>query len=337
MKRGLAICLAFLSLLCLLPGCRKKAEPQTATLFAMDTVMEFTVYGDAEVLARAEAIVRETEAKLSVTDAESELSEWNRGERDSLSFETVSMLRRALAFCERTDGALDITVYPLVRAWGFTTGQYRVPTEKERSELLSLVDYRTISVDGSTVCKGIEGTEMDFGAITKGELGNRLVRMLRESGVQSALLNLGGNVIALGKKPDGSPWRVAIADPDGNGYAGILQVEDASVVTSGGYERNFTENGVIYHHILDPATGFPAESGLLSVTIVGADGLLCDAMSTACFVMGLDGSIEQWRAYRDFEAIFLTDKGGIYLTEGLESSFTALDRYADAKVTVIRA
>ena len=331
MKRGLAICLAFLSLL--FPGCRKQEKPQTATIFAMDTVMDFTIYGDAELLTKAETLVREMESRLSVTATESELSEWNRGEREELSPETVSLIERALAICARTGGALDITVYPLIRAWGFTTGNYRVPTEAERLDLLSSVDYQSVSVDGTTVRKNIAGIEMDLGAVTKGALGDRLAQMLRESGVESALLNLGGNIVALGKKPNGDPWRVAIDDPAGNGYVGILQVSDVSVVTSGGYERNFTENGITYHHILDPATGIPAESGLLSVTVVGSDGLLCDALSTACFVMGLEKSIDQWKAHRDFEAVFLTAEGEIYLTEGLESSFTAVDR----KVQVIRA
>lgn len=336
MKRILAICMAFLSFWSFFIGCRKRTTPQKTTIFAMDTVMDFTVYGDESVLAQMETLVREMEARLSVTVAESELSQWNRGERDSLSPETVDLIKRALDVCTRTNGALDITIYPLVRAWGFTTGNYRVPSEGERTELLSLVDYRTVTVDGTTVQKKFAGIEFDLGAVAKGELGNRLGKMLRESGVQSALLNLGGNVVAVGKKPDGSSWRVAILDPAGDGYLGSLQVTDASVVTSGGYERNFTANGTAYHHILDPATGLPSESGLLSVTIVGADGLLCDALSTACFVMGLEASIDQWKTYRDFEAIFLTEEGKIYLTEGLESSFTAVDRYADAKVTVIR-
>ena len=299
----------------------------------MDTVMDLTIYGEEELLTKAEMLVREMESRLSVTATESELSEWNRGEREDLSPETASLIARALAVCARTNGALDITVYPLVRAWGFTTGNYRVPTEAERLDLLSSVDYQSVSVDGTTVRKNIAGIEMDLGAVAKGELGDRLAQMLREAGVQSALLNLGGNVVAIGSKPNGDPWRVAITDPNDNGYLGYLQVSDASVVTSGGYERNFTANGITYHHILNPATGLPADSGLLSVTIVGTDGLLCDAMSTACFVMGLEKSIAQWKAHRDFEAVFLTVEGEIYLTEGLESSFTAVDR----KVQVIRA
>lgn len=331
MKRGLAICLVFLSLL--FPGCRKQEKPQKTTIFAMDTVMDLTIYGEEELLTKAEMLVREMESRLSVTATESELSEWNRGEREDLSPETASLIARALAVCARTNGALDITVYPLVRAWGFTTGNYRVPTEAERLDLLSSVDYQSVSVDGTTVRKNIAGIEMDLGAVAKGELGDRLAQMLREAGVQSALLNLGGNVVAIGSKPNGDPWRVAITDPNDNGYLGYLQVSDASVVTSGGYERNFTANGITYHHILNPATGLPADSGLLSVTIVGTDGLLCDAMSTACFVMGLEKSIAQWKAHRDFEAVFLTVEGEIYLTEGLESSFTAVDR----KVQVIRA
>ncbi len=336
MKRGLAICMGFLSLLLLFTGCRKKEVSKTATIFAMDTVMEFTVYGNSEIMPQLEATVREMENRLSVTVDGSEVAVWNRGGSETFSPDTADLVARALEYCRRTDGALDITVCPLMRAWGFTTETYRVPSAEELAELLEKVDYRHIKADGTTFCKSA-GTEIDLGAVAKGELGNRLIRMLRESGVKSALLNLGGNVVALGNRPDGAAWRIAIEDPGKEGYAGVLQVTDSAVVTSGGYERNFTQNGVVYHHLLDPKTGLPASSGLLSVTVVGADGMLCDAMSTACFVMGLEKSIEQWKTYRDFEAVFLTEAGDIYLTEGLESSFTAVDRYADAKVTVIRA
>ncbi len=337
MRRCIAICLALLSFLLPITGCGSKKNSQSATIFAMDTVMDFTVYGDAGIMPQLEATVREMEARLSVTNAESEIAVWNGGGSENLSPDTADLIDRALGYCRRTDGALDITVCPLVRAWGFTTKNYRVPTADELAGLLEKVNYRNLTADGTAVRRGSAETEIDLGAIVKGELGNRLVKILRASGVQSALLNLGGNVVALGSRPDGTPWRVAITDPAGGGYAGILQVTDVSVVTSGGYERNFTQNGVTYHHILDPKTGFPVESGLLSVTVVGADGLLCDAMSTACFVMGLEKSIEQWKTYRDFEAVFLTGTGEIYLTAGLEKSFTAVDGYVGAKVTVIRA
>jgi thiamine biosynthesis lipoprotein len=302
----------------------------------MDTVMDLTVYGAESDLAAAENLITSLESKLSVTDEGSEIYAINQNGSGTLSEDSADLLTKALDICDLTGGALDLSIYPVVRAWGFTTGEYGIPSDEEITELLSHVDYRNISFDESTATVTLEsGMEIDLGSVAKGYTGDRVIELLRENGVTSALLNLGGNVQALGAKPDGSPWRVAIQDPVSDGYLGALEIENKAVITSGGYERYFVEDGVTYWHIIDPATGAPSHSGLISVTVIGESGILCDGLSTSLFVMGLDGATQLWRTRDDFEAVFVSEDGQVYITEGLEDSFTLLSDTAES-VTVLR-
>jgi thiamine biosynthesis lipoprotein len=311
------------------------AEPATGTIFAMDTVMDFTIYGESSLLTAAEAKVNELEAKLSVTDSGSEIYAINRDGSGTLSEDSADLLSRALDLCALTNGALDISIYPVVRAWGFTTGNYGIPEEDELAELLSHVDYLSVDYDSDTDTVALApGMEIDLGSVAKGYTGDQVIELLRENGVTSALLNLGGNVQALGAKPDGSPWRVAVQDPSGNDYLGVLEIDNQAVITSGGYERYFVEDGVTYWHIIDPATGAPARSGLISVTIVGDSGLLCDGLSTSLFVMGLEDATQFWQENGGFEAVFVTEDGQIVITEGLQDKFSLLEDTGEEIVVI---
>ena len=252
----------------------------------------------------------------------------------ALSGDTAALLDRALQLCRRTDGALDVTIYPVVRAWGFTTGGSRVPDRAELDGLLERVDYARVSLSGSTLTLP-EGMELDLGAVAKGYTGDVLMDLLEEAGVTSAIVELGGNVQALGSKPDGSPWRVAVQAPEG-GYAAALEIVDKAVVTSGGYQRFFEQDGEIYWHIIDPAAGQPARSGLASVTIVAEEGTLCDGLSTALFVMGADRAAEFWRETGDFDFVLLDEEGGVTITEGLEDSFSLCGEWAGRPLEVLR-
>lgn len=326
----------------LLAGCSQAAGPaaetnaNSTTLFAMDTVMDLTVYGAASVLDEAERRVSELESLFSVTEETSEIYQLDHTGACALSADSAALLEQALDLCERTDGALDLSIYPVVRAWGFTTGAYEVPAPETISKLLEQVDYRKIAYDARSKTASLpDGMEIDLGSVAKGYTSNALIALLRENGVTSALLNLGGNVHALGGKPDGSPWRVGIQAPQGDGYFGVLEIRDQAVITSGGYERYFEQDGKTYWHIIDPATGCPAESGLLSVTIVGDDGVVCDGLSTSLFVMGLDDAAAFWRASDDFEAIFLDEDGNVTITEGLEGTFSLAEPDAQSELTVL--
>lgn len=324
--------------LCMLAGCADTAsdQPQTTSFFAMDTVMDFTIYGDKALLTGAEALISDLEETVSVTDKGSELYEINETGTGMLTGSAGELMQSALAMCRRTGGALDISIYPVVRAWGFTTGSYQVPEEDTLGELLDHVDYTKIQYNDKTGVVSVpDDMKIDLGSVAKGFAGRQAAQYLRENGVDSALLNLGGNVQTVGCKPDGTPWKIAVKDPNGGTPMIVLSIQDQAVVTSGGYERYFEQDGNTYWHIMDPATGHPAESGLLSVTIVGGDGLVCDGLSTALFVMGLEKAAALWQESDDFEAVFVTTEGDIYITAGLESNFALTEDHQDSFVYVI--
>ena len=329
---------AILTMTVLLTGCAgaPTQELERTAFFAMDTAMEFTVYGEANLLDEAKSIICSVEEQVSVTDEHSDIYAINHTGSGKLSGNFAELMEQALELCRRTDGALDISVYPIVRAWGFTTGNYQVPDEETIQSLLPLVDYTKIQYDASTGTVALlEGMEIDLGSIAKGYAGQLAAQMLRERGVESALLNLGGNVQTVGTKPDGSPWQIGIKDPKGEDAMMVLSIADQAVVTSGGYERYFEQDGQTYWHIMDPFTGRPADSGLISVTIVGDEGVVCDGLSTALFVMGLEKAANLWAQSGDFEAVFVTASGEVYITEGLRDRFALTEQYADTPVSVI--
>jgi thiamine biosynthesis lipoprotein len=313
-------------------------EPVTGSIFAMDTVMDFSIYGEQELLDKVEERVQELESKLSVTDENSEIYAINHNGTGSVSSDTAYLIKNALQVCEKTDGALDISIYPVVRAWGFTTGEYAVPDDETINSLLSNVDYTKVDFNEDTSEVTIpSGMEIDLGSVAKGYTGDEIIALLKENGVTSALLNLGGNVQTLGSKPDGSSWRIGVQDPQSDKYILALDIENKAVITSGGYERYFEEDGETYWHIIDPATGRPARNGLISVTIIGESGLMCDSLSTSLFIMGLEKSENYWRENGGFDAVFVTDEGEILVTEGLEGRFSVPeDSGYDGEVTVIR-
>ena len=310
----MAVCGLALLLFFTLCGCG--AQRQTGEWFAMDTVMTAAVYGSADALDAVEAETYRLDALLAAQKDDSEIAAVNDG-AEVVSEETAALLRRALEIAAETNGAYDPTVYPLMRAWGFTDGNYRVPADAELDALLQTTGWTEVSVDGTTASLP-EGFALDFGGIGKGYAAGRCKEILKAHGVTSALLSLGGNVAALGSKPDGTAWTVAIENPDGGAYLGTVQITDQCVVTSGGYQRYFEQDGVRYWHILDPETGKPARSGMKSVTIVSADDTLSDALSTALFVMGPERAADFWRVHRaEFGAVWLTDDGRLFVTEGL--------------------
>ena len=303
----------------------------------MDTAMRLTVYGQGagEAAGLARERVLELEALLSVTDENSDICAANRNGGGTLHADTAALLERALALCGETGGALDVSIYPVVRAWGFTTGAYRVPEEAELAALLERVDYTRISLEG-TVLTLPEGMELDLGAVAKGWTGDRLMELLRREGITSAIVELGGNVQALGSKPDGSPWRVAVQAPDGSGYAGALEITDCAAVTSGGYQRYFEQDGETYCHIIDPAGGRPARSGLASVTVVAEEGAAADALSTALFVLGRERGEALWRERGGFECVFIGEDGSVAVTQGLEGRFSLYGAWEGRTLEIVR-
>ena len=338
-------------------------EPVSRDFFAMDTYMTVTAYGEqaAEATEAAEEEVYRLDAMLSTGDPRSEISQLNRKGTFELSPEAGALVRRGLELYEETDHCFDIAIYPVMDAWGFTDKNYRVPSDEELAGLLPLTDASAVkcsetgagaeaadevntdaetadddagSNDGVKVSFGKDGMAIDLGGIAKGYTSSRIMEVYKDCGVESGLVSLGGNVQALGTKPDGSLWRVAIEDPtvkeaesETVQYVGVLEIADTAVITSGAYERNFTKDGVIYHHIIDPSTGKPADSGLQSVTIICEDGTLADALSTSLYIMGRDDALEYWRAHSDqFDCILMDDENELYVTPSIAEHFTS-DNY----------
>lgn len=345
MKRLMSFALSLL----LLTGCASApagqraaaAEPEadvssTRHVEAMDTIMALSAYGSnrEKALDAAEAEILRLDALLSTGKPDSEVSELNRTGTVTLSEDSKKLVNCAFSLHEETDGAFDVTVYPLMQLWGFPEKEYHLPTQEELADALARVGMDRLRLEGDTLSLD-EGQEIDLGGIGKGYTSQRVMEVYRQAGVTSGLVSLGGNVQCLGTKPDGSLWRVGIQDPwktEGE-IAAVVEVQDQAVITSGGYERYFVDEstGETYCHILDPKTGWPVKSGLASVSIVSPDGMLADGLSTSLYILGLEGATQFWRDHSEqFQAIFIDNQGQIFVTEGLKDAVQA-----DAGFTVI--
>ena len=315
-------------------------QEATRQVFAMDTYMSVTAYGSGDsaekAVEAAEKEINRLDALFSTGEESSEVSEINAEGQGKLSEDGAYLMKYALRLYQETEGSYDISIYPVMKLWGFTDQNYKVPSEKELKKALDLVDGSKIDYDEEMrqVTFEKEGMAIDFGSIAKGYTSDRIMKIFEENGVISGLVNLGGNVQCYRQKTDGSDWRVAIQTPEKDeNYLGVLSCADKAVITSGGYERYFEEDGKTYHHIIDPATGYPADSGLLSSSIVCSDGTLADGLSTSLFILGKDRAIEYWRAHSDeFDFILLQEDGTLLVTEGIADDFET-----ELEMQIIRA
>lgn len=305
-------------------------------IFAMDTYMTVTAYGEKAENAVDKAVdeINRLETVLSAEKKESDIYKLNETGSGTLSTDTKDIVAEALKINKTTKGAFDISIYPLMVKWGFTTQKYNVPSKNEISKLLENVDSSKIIFDEkSGSIKLDKNMKVDLGGIAKGYTSSRVMQIFKECGVTSGLVSLGGNVQALGTKTDGENWQIAIENPDkSSDYIGVVSVKAKAVITSGGYERYFEKNGKIYHHILDPKTGYPAESGLKSVTIVSDNGTLADALSTSLFVMGKEKALDYWREHKnEFDTVLVEDNGDITITDGLKKVFKSNFKFDTAQ------
>ena len=306
-----------LALLLLLTGCAPQTPEATRQIFAMDTVMDFYAVGEQaeDTLTAAAQEINRLESLLSRTRQGSEIDALNRHGSTVLSDETAALLRTALDCAAITGGTFDVTVAPLVDAWNI---------HGETPRVLPLVGSEHLRLDGTTaILDG--GCAIDLGGIAKGYASDVVARLYRENNIQGGWISLGGNVYAHGTKPDGSGWNVSIRDPnDSAAGAAIVTLSNEFAVTSGGYQRFFTaQDGTVYQHIIDPQTGKPAQSDLLSVTIITDNGAMADAYSTALYVMGQSGAVSFWDANRaEFDMVLITTDGRLLYTPGLLGRIT---------------
>lgn len=310
-------------LLIMLTGCNDSIKVQR-DVFAMDTYMSLTAYGDnaANALDKATEKISELESILAVNSEESDVWKINNSNGNSVqvSDDTAEIIASAIEYCDST-GTLDITIYPVLREWGFTTRDYKIPDDETLNRLLKNVNYSDIQVNGNIISVP-ENYMIDLGAVAKGYTGDEVIAELRKNGVESAIISLGGNVQSLGLKPDGSQWNISVANPFmPDTSMCIISTGEKAVITSGNYERYFTgEDGKNYCHIIDKSDGYPADNGLVSVTIIGDSGIMCDALSTALFIAGTEKAQEYWRKNGGFDMILVTDDGRILYTDGIKDS-----------------
>lgn len=343
MKKVLSILLACL-LLCL-ASCTPSGVPATGKeskqqLFAMNTVIDIAAYGENadKAIAQANQELIRLERLLSVTKQESDIYQINHsgGKSVAVSEDTAQVIAQALEISKRTNGIFDLSVYPLVKAWGFTTQQYQVPQDSKIQALLQNVDYRKIKFDQKEKTVSIENNmELDLGAIAKGYAAKKLAGIMEQNGLTGAVLNLGGNVQTFGVKPDGTSWTVAVEYPGTKQPFATLQVGETSAATSGAYQRYFEQDGKKYHHIIDPHTGKPSASGLKSATVICGDPVEGDALSTALFIMGAQQAQSYYRQYGGFDYILLSDDDEVYITKGIEGQFKLTTGFQSLKVHVV--
>lgn len=303
--------------------------PASKEFFAMDTYMEVDAYGDngEKAVAKAEKEVNKLDSILSTGKSTSEISKLNKNKKQVVSADTMSLIKESVKISKETNSAFNPAIYPLMELWGFTTKNYYVPKDNEIKTLLNHMDIDNIKIDErkNEVSFKDSNMKIDLGAIAKGYTSSKIIDIFKENNVKSGMVTLGGNVQVLGKKPDGSLWKVGIQNPIGEDeYLGVLQTSDKAVITSGGYERNFTKNGKTYHHILDPSNGYPANNGLTSVTIISSDGTLADALSTSLFVMGKDKAINFYKKSNyNFDFILYTSDNKLIISDGIEDIFSS--------------
>lgn len=319
----LSICL--LTTCCLfLSACSSSKEPISKQGFLLDTVIQITLYdtNDESLLDESFAVCEKYEQLLSRTIETSDVSRINEanGKPVTVSDETISLIQKSLTYSQLSDRAFDITIAPLSSLWDFKDKK-TIPDSHALDEARALVDYHTIQINGNTVTLSNPKASIDLGAIAKGYIADKIKEYLVSQNIKSGLINLGGNVLTIGTKPDGSAWNIGIQKPfdEQNAVITSVHLSDESVVTSGVYERYFKQDGIIYHHILDAKTGYPYQNGLLGVTIISKESVDGDALSTTCFALGLQKGMELIQSLPDVEAIFITDDYQLHDTREAKS------------------
>jgi len=328
MKNRLAIILVVLLLFC--SSCSQSRTNEY--IFAMDTYISLDIYGDDSVHKNIKNEITRLDNLFSVTNENSDVSKINSSSSTAVDDDTKNIISRALELSSLTDGAFDISIYPVVSLWGFTKESHYIPNQNEVDDALKKVGYKKISLNGNSVSTDCE---IDLGAIAKGFTCDKILDILKRSQAKSAVISMGGNVLLYGKKPNGENWRVGIQHPTkSDEIIGTLSTYDVSVVTSGSYQRYFEQEGKRYHHIIDTKTGRPADSGILSVTIISNDATAADALSTALFVMGREKAEDFWHKQKNFEMIIVDENYNVFITEGLKDCFVLKDLNYNLKVII---
>ena len=323
------ILLIFPFVLC---GCRN-LQKSSLSFQAMNTFVSVQTFGEnsKNVNQKIKARLFELESLFSTTDSNSEIYKLNHSsEKIQVSSETYSLLSYSVKMAEIFNGHFNPALFPVIREWGFTTGNYHVPSQEKINFLLKKTDFSQIQFFDDNFVQLQDSMSVDFGSVAKGFASDEIVKILSENNILSALIDFGGNIIAFGEKPDSSFWRIGIKNPFGGEISLAVKVKNQMVITSGGYERFFTdENQKKYIHIFDGKTGFPVENEIESVTIICENGLYADTLSTALFIIGSENAVSFWRERKDFQMIILQKDGSILYTSPLESQIEILSEFSE--------
>lgn len=269
------------------------------------------------------ASINDMEQRLSVNIPDSEISIINTNGVGELSNDSLSVLLKSKMIADESDGRFDPSIGSLVALWDIGGDHQRVPDNSQIMKTLSLVDYKSIKIDGNIITLLHEGMRLDLGGIAKGHAADLVKKELEQGGVSSAIINLGGNVQLIGSKPDDSKWRIGIQDPrDSRGeYIGILSTKDSAVVTSGIYERFFEKNGIHYHHILDTELGYPVDNGIESLTVIADNSMIADGLSTALFSMGRIAALKYASEHNNIDIIIIDNKDNVFISDAIKDDF----------------
>ena len=323
------ILLIFPFVLC---GCRN-LQKSSLSFQAMNTFVSVQTFGEnsKNVNQKIKARLSELESLFSTTDSSSEIYKLNHSsEKIQVSSETYILLSYSVKMAEIFNGHFNPALFPVIREWGFTTGNYHVPSQEKINFLLKKTDFSQIQFFDDNFVQLQDSMSVDFGSVAKGFASDEIVKILSENNILSALIDFGGNIIAFGEKPDSSFWRIGIKNPFGGEVSLAVKVKNQMVITSGGYERFFTdENQKKYIHIFDGKTGFPVENEIESVTIICENGLYADTLSTALFIIGSENAVSFWRERKDFQMIILQKDGSIMYTSPLESQIEILSKFSE--------
>ena len=322
-KRLLLKAIILTALPAIIAGCavKQQAEPLSETRLLLDTYCTITIYDtqDRTILTGALDLCAEYEALLSKYIEGSDVWRINHagGEAVAVMPQTVEIIRESLKYGELSGGMFDITVGRLSTLWDFT-GQSGVPAVPEIALARETVDYRQVNIIGNTVQLADPNAWLDLGGVAKGYIADKAAAFIKESGAGSAVIDLGGNIVTVGQKPDGNPWRVGVAKPfsERNDLIGVVNTGEASIVSSGVYERQFAENGVLYHHILDPFTGMPVKSDTVGATVLSVSSMEGDILSTIALLLGSDKAADVFSNASGFIGAALVLEDGELLLYG---------------------
>ncbi|MFW5961669.1 MAG: FAD:protein FMN transferase [bacterium] len=330
----------FLVFLLILTACENNGEelPQAEdNAFLMDTLVQMRAHGENSELAVEESMerIKEIENLMSKTIDTSDIYKLNNNPETEIEIDNESrkVLEKAVEFAELTAGDFDPTIGALVELWGIGSEDAAVPEESEIESALANTGYEHLNLNNNSAEINKKGVKIDLGGIAKGYAAEEVKKIVQKYDVEHAFVNLGGNVLVIGDKVEGSPWKIGIQDPrEGRGSVmAVVDAVDLTIVTSGNYERYFEEDGELYHHILDPKTGYPAENNLLSVSIISENSFDADALSTAVYVMGLEKGMEFIENMENVDVMFITKELKVYLSSGIEEKVNI--KNSDFKLT----